>query len=909
MQKKPHYAPAHKHRSLVHKCLNFFLPITNGRAHSLLKQDKNDAGKSKSSLKRSAVLKDTVSELSQYFLVNHQKDIAKKLLHGLKLLTQNIEGIHSCLIYCKHDELYSFPNVYEWGVTGKAPMTQFVSKLDSLRVENICNIFSTNRPSFILETVSNRDLQQQIIATMNTASAIVLPLSQEVTGKGCFIFAFDKVSEPWLEVDINLLQCIANLFFITLERDLKDKELLARQEHLLESQTIAKVGSWYLENNSEILQCSPEIYNIFEVEPGTEMNFELFMQFVHPDDRQNAVEIIGQSIEERTPYNFVYRIISTSKKVKYIQGRGQAIVDDGGKLLRRIGSVLDVTEHKRAEEKNRLAAIMFQSTQEGALITDEDSNIIAVNKAFTAITGYSEGDALGRRPNLLKSGQQNKAFYKRMHESLNKNGCWEGEICNKRKNGELYPEHLSIKNIYDDNDAIINRIAVFSDISHLKQTAEKIERLSNNDQLTGLPNRLLFQSRLSHALDIAKRKKYQLAIMYIDLDHFKNVNDSLGHTIGDEVLLMIGERLKRRVRESDTLARIGGDEFILLLEQVENIEQVAYVAQSILELMSEPFEFENGNNIFLGVSIGISFYPNDGHTAEELISHADAAVTQAKYNGRNCIHFYTLDLTHAAQKRMQLESELRRALVNKDELQLYYQPQVNIKSNKIMGAEALLRWQHSNDGIISPLVFLPVAEKSGLMAAIDYWVLETACQQQATWKKSNLYPLVIAINLTKYSFMDVSFLSKIKNIIQSTGVDPKTIELEITEGALIEPSPQVIQTITELKSMGFTLAIDDFGTGYSSLSYLQKFNVDKLKIDRSFVKDVLTDPQGEAITSAIISMAKSLDLQILAEGVENKEQLVFLQHKGCEIYQGFYFCKPIQVDKFEALVRSHNELV
>jgi diguanylate cyclase (GGDEF)-like protein len=394
--------------------------------------------------------------------------------------------------------------------------------------------------------------------------------------------------------------------------------------------------------------------------------------------------------------------------------------------------------------------------------------------------------------------------------------------------------------------------------------------------------------------------------LYVDIDHFKNINDSLGHNVGDEVLVMISERLQSRVRESDTLARLGSDEFVLLLEQIDGIEQAAYVAQSILDLLSQPFKFSDGKDVFIGASIGVSFYPDDGLSATELISHADAAVYQAKDNGRNNVHFYTLELTQAAHARMQLESELRRAIANKVELQLYYQPQVCMDSGEIVGAEALLRWHHPQDGIISPMTFLPVAEESGLMAPLDFWVLETACQQHAHWMRKGIPHFVLAINITKYSFMDVSFLSQINKIISKTGVDPKTIELEITEGALIEPSPQVIQTIAELKQMGFTLAIDDFGTGYSSLAYLQRFNVDKLKIDRSFVKDVLTDSQGSAITSAIISMAKSLGLKILAEGIEDKDQLALLKEKGCETYQGFYFSKPIMVKDFEKLVVEHK---
>jgi diguanylate cyclase (GGDEF)-like protein/PAS domain S-box-containing protein len=857
-------------------------------------------------LNRYLQLEQLMADLSQKFLTVHKDNVEKALVEGLKLLTDNIEGVRSCLIHCGPEQADHIPNVYEWGEPVYNSMNRFMISLNGKELESVCSLFSSDNTIFLPDSLLDTTLQKQILIGMDSSLAIALPLKGEGLGAGCLLLGFDEYSEPWRKEDVSLLRSIADLFFIILDREAVQTKLQERQELLIENQTLAKIGSWSLKNDSDILTCSPEIYKIFEVGVGQDINFELFLQFVHPDDRQNAGEIIGQSIEERVPYNFVYRIISTTGKLKYVQGRGQAIVDEDGKLLRRVGTVIDVTEHKLAEEKNRLSAIMFESTQEGALITDKNTYIIAVNKAFTDITGYSEEEALGNRPNILKSGKQNDKFYAWMKDSLDRNGSWEGEICNKRKNGELYPEWLSIKNVYDDNDQIINRIAVFSDISHLKKTEEQIEQLSHHDQLTGLPNRLLFQSRLTHALDIAKRNKYPLAVMYIDLDNFKNINDSFGHEIGDDVLLMVSERLKNRIRESDTLARIGGDEYILLLEQVEGVEQVAYVAQSILELMAEPFEFSDGKNIFLGVSIGVSFYPNDGLSASELISHADAAVSQAKDNGRNSVHFYTLELTKAAQERMLVESELRRALAKNNELQLYYQPQVNMESGDIVGAEALLRWLHPNDGIVSPMTFLPVAEKSGLMAAIDYWVLETACLQHANWQRAGFPFFILAINITKYSFMDVSFLSKINAIISKTGVDPKTIELEITEGALIEPSPQVIQTIAELKYMGFTLAIDDFGTGYSSLAYLQRFNVDKLKIDRSFVKDVLTDSQGAAITSAIISMAKSLNLQILAEGVENKEQLALLKAKGCEIYQGFYFSKPIPVKEFEVLILGHK---
>lgn len=853
-------------------------------------------------LTRYMQLESLMVDLSQQFLAVHQADTKKTIRKGLKLLTQRVEGVSSCLIHCAEGSNHA-PNVYEWSNAELNSMAGCISEATDKELEELCNLFHSNSSVFLPDSLLDSDLQGKVLSGMQSSMVISIPLQQMSLGQGCLLLGFNSLSESWRKEYVTLLRSIADLFFIILDRESVQEKLQARQELLLENQAIAKLGSWVLDNNSKFLKCSPEVHRIFEIDADSDVDLELFLKFVHADDRENAAHIISRSIAECTPYDFIYRIITSSGALKYIQGRGQAVLDAEGNLLRRVGSIMDISDLQLAEKKLRLSSIMFETTQEGALITDNSSKIIAVNKAFTDITGYSESEALGQDPSMLKSGRHDAYFYDSMYHTLDREGIWKGEIWNKRKNGDVYPEWLSIKNVYDDNDIVTNKIAIFSDISHIKKNEETIEHLSHIDSLTGLPNKQLFHSRLSHALDVAKRNNYQLAVMYIDIDHFKNINDSLGHGVGDDVLVMIAERLKNRVRESDTLARLGGDEFILLLEQIESVEQAAYVAQSILDILAEPFEFDEEKDVFIGASLGVSFYPNDGLMATDLISHADAAMYQAKENGRNNVHFYTVELTQAAQARLQLESELRRAITKTNELQLYYQPQVSIESGEIVGAEALLRWHHPKDGVISPMVFLPVAEKSGLMCALDFWVLETACRQHACWAKQGLATFVLAINITKYSFMDVKFLFKLHHIIQKTGVDPKTIELEITEGALIEPSPQVIQTIAELKMMGFTLAIDDFGTGYSSLAYLQRFNVDKLKIDRSFVKDVLVDPQGEAITSAIISMAKSLNLKILAEGVEDIEQLEFLKEKGCEVYQGFYFSKPVIVSEFELLLK------
>lgn len=857
-------------------------------------------------LSRYLQIEQLMTDLSKVFLTSINDDIKKTLISGLHILTKSVGGISSCLIHCEEDQCITSASVYEWNESNRNSMSQYIKTLEEDGIKQLCDFLLTNPTVFMPDTELDIGLQKKILKGMGSAMAIALPLSGHSSSKGCLLLGIDYFSDPWCKEDLNLLRSAANLFFIILDRESVQEKLLARQEILLENQKVAKIGSWIVDKKSKVLQCTPEVYRIFEIEENQEIDFDLFLTLLHPEDREEAISLIKKSNRSNDSYDLSYRIITANGKLKYIHGYSQTILDNESQILRIVGSVMDVTEHRLADEKNRLSAIMFESTKEGALITDQNSCIIAVNKAFTTITGYTEEESLGKNPSLLSSGRHSDGFYKRMQESLKREGVWQGEIWNKRKNGDCFPEWLSIKSVYNDKNEVINFVATFSDISEFKKTQEKIEHLSHYDSLTGLPNRFYFQSRLSHALENAKRNNSKLAVVYINLDHFKNINDSLGHSIGDEVLIVVTERLTKHLREEDTLARMGGDEFILLLEHIENIDQAANVAQTLLEVFSEPVALQGGEIVFIGASMGISSYPNDDITASGLIRYADAAVTKAKENGRNNIYFYTLELTQAAQKRMQLESELRRALTDVNELQLYYQPQVSMINNDIVGAEALLRWHHPQKGIISPVVFLPIAEKSGLMAAIDFRVFEAACAQQAKWKKEGFTDFILAINITKYSFMDISFLPRIKDIIHETGVDPKTIELEITEGALIEPGPHVIGTIAELNDLGFTLAIDDFGTGYSSLAYLQRFNVDKLKIDRSFVKDVLTDSQGEAITTAIISMAKSLHLQILAEGVENKEQLELLKEKGCEVYQGFYFSKPIPREAFETLMRNHK---
>ena len=572
-----------------------------------------------------------------------------------------------------------------------------------------------------------------------------------------------------------------------------------------------------------------------------------------------------------------------------------------GKVIGAVVSFFDIGARLRDEARLRQAAAVYESTLEGVLITDPDANIVAVNQAFIRITGYAEAEVIGRNPRLLASGRQALGFYREMWHALTTEGGWEGEIWNRRKNGETYPEWLAINGVRDGHGRLINYVAVFSDISRLKQSEARLEQLAHYDPLTGLPNRLLFQSRLAHALNIARRRASRLALLYLDLDRFKNVNDSLGHPAGDELLVAIARRLGQRMREEDTLARLGGDEFIILLERIDAPETAALVARQILDLLAEPFQLSDGHEVFVSASIGISLFPEDGGDVTELVRNADTAMYQIKDNGRDGYRFYTESLPHAASARLELETRLRRAL-ERQEFELHYQPQVAVADGRVLGVEALLRWRHPERGLIRPDHFIPLAEESGLIVPIGDWVLERACAQARAWLDQGLPPLTIAVNLSMRQLRQRGLAGRVGEILAETGLEARWLELEITESMMMNRADPALETLRELKALGVGLAMDDFGTGYSSLAHLKHFAIDRLKIDRGFVRDLPADRGDLEIAATIIAMARNLGLEVLAEGVETHEQLAFLSERGCDAYQGYLFSRPLDADAIPALL-------
>ena len=558
----------------------------------------------------------------------------------------------------------------------------------------------------------------------------------------------------------------------------------------------------------------------------------------------------------------------------------------------------DITERHLMQEKLQQAATVFESTAEGVLITDTQQHISAVNRAFTEITGYSETEALGHTPRLLASGLHDSAFYAAMWHQLTAEGHWQGEISNRRKNGELYPSWLTISAVRNRDRQVTHFVAVFADISSLKHAQARLDYQAHHDPLTGLPNRTLFESRLLAALNGQQENGSQGAVLFLDLDRFKHINDSLGHPVGDLLLKGIAVRLREQLRDIDTVARLGGDEFIILLPGLQQPSDAEHIAQKLLNCFAAPFQ-AGEHEFFISASIGTSLYPQDGCDVATLVKNADAAMYRSKAKGRNRVESYTRDLTAQASERVALEHELRRA-IERNELSLSFQPKISLVDNQLVGAEALIRWTHPTFGDVPPEHFIPLAEENGMILQIGDWVLERACRQLCEWNDTydSLGPL--SVNLAGAQLRQPNLLGRIEQLLREHQLEPGLLQLEITENFIMSQAEEALTVLHQLKKLGVQLAIDDFGTGYSSLSYLKRLPLDILKIDQSFVRGLPDDPHDAAIVRAIIALGRSMQFTIIAEGVETLAQQQFLTEEGCEQIQGYIVSLPLCADEFAA---------
>jgi len=695
--------------------------------------------------------------------------------------------------------------------------------------------------------------------------------------------------------------------YIAISTDITATKL--HEQRLEEAQRLGKIGHWQLDLVSGKLGWSNEVFRIFEIEPRKfGASYDAFLSLIHPEDRKLVEDSYADSVANHGSYDIQHRLLFADGRIKWLSERGMTHYDRDGKPLVSVGTVQDITVQKEAEEKLRIASIAFE-TQEAIVVTDAQARIISVNKSFERLTGYSSAEAIGQNPRILQSGRHSEEYYRKLWASLNEHGTWSGEMWDKRKDGTIYPKWLTITSVRNEENEITHYVAIFMDISERKRAEEEIQRLAFYDTLTELPNRRLLMDRLIQSLIASERSGSYGALLFMDMDNFKILNDTQGHDVGDMLLIEVANRLKSSVRESDTVARLGGDEFVVILQGLGSSELLAAnqaedIAEKIVAALGEPYLLGTHEH-HSSVSIGVGLFHGRATTVDELLKRADTAMYQAKSAGRNAVRFFETDMQKSVESRAMLERELRQALA-REELQLYYQMQVNRKQ-QVIGAEVLLRWINPERGFVSPAQFIPLAEESGLILPIGLWVLETACRQLRQWQDSPATRhLQLAVNVSARQFRQPNFVEQVGEILKRLGIDPTRLKLELTESIVLTDVEETVQKMLALKQLGVQFSMDDFGTGYSSLSYLKRLPLDQIKIDQSFVRDIVSDKSDAIIVKTIIDMSINFNLEVIAEGVETEEQLEILRQNGCQAFQGYLFGKAVPLTEFESQTRRSD---
>ena len=745
------------------------------------------------------------------------------------------------------------------------------------------------------------NLRQQVVALMKDTSAVKVKV-YNMDGITVFSTEAKQIGESKHD----------NAGFLAAAQGRLASELTHRNQFsafdkVLESRDVLSTYIPFVPEQSNRIEGVVELYS--DITP-----------FLAEVKRTQWLVVFGVIVVSSLLYSLLYLVVRRANAIIRDQGaeleKSLARIEEDNQLLdRRVNERTlelqelnrtlqgEIIERERAEEGLRLSAKVFENTVEGVIITDAETRILAVNKAFSQVTGYTIEEVLHLTPQILKSGRHHPRFYADMWKSLKQSGQWVGEIWNKRKNGEIYPERLTIGVVRDSAGGVGHYVGVFSDITDIKRSQERLDFLAHHDLLTNLPNRLLFNHRLMQSIALAQRNMRQLAVVFIDLDHFKNVNDTLGHDLGDELLKRVATDLSVHVRASDTLARIGGDEFILLLDEIEAPRYAGAIAEKFLNLLSQSI-MVSGYEIIISASIGVSFYPGDGQDVATLVKNADTAMYYAKTHGRNSYHFYAPEMSEYARERVHLEALLHRS-IERGEFTLHYQPQVDLITGRLAGVEALARWNSPELGAVSPVRFIPIAEDIGFISTLGEWVLRTACLQVQEWDRAGLNVPYISVNLSVKQLEHGDVVDSISRVLAETGLTASRLEMEVTESAVMD-NERVLNILNGLRLLGVQLAVDDFGTGYSSLSYLRRLPIQKLKIDRSFISDVTTEPSREAIVRAIIALSNALGLHTVAEGIETEAEANFLRQEGCQQAQGFLFGRPVPPD--ELLARWGGEL-
>lgn len=693
-----------------------------------------------------------------------------------------------------------------------------------------------------------------------------------------------------------LLFIILSLFYNRQKLKQKTNELeLSRSwlNTLLESSID---GIHLIDMDGNLVECSPSVLeNLgYDKEEGRYLQVSGWDAKFTPQELKEMISSITE-----TPINF-----------ETIHKRKDGTLFDVEVTAKRIhlggipyiyASARDISERKKRDNELHKLSQTVEQSPNTVVITNLEGDIEYVNNAFTKTTGYTKSEAIGKNARLLQSGKTPNATYGIMWKQLTQGKRWTGEFVNKRKDKTEYIELVKASPIFNSDGSITHYMAIKEDITEQKQTQERIHYLANFDVLTGLPNRNKLEEQTKYAINIAKRQNGKVAMLFLDIDHFKNINDSLGHNVGDALLIELGRRFRSILREEDIVSRLGGDEFIFMIPNTDE-KGISHVSSKLLNTISKPVMIEH-NELIVTASIGIAIYPNDGSDYETLSKNADTAMYRAKHDGRNNYCFFTEAMQERSARNLKLTHALHYVL-ERNELHLLYQPQISLHNNHIIGAEALLRWDHPKFGSISPDEFIPLAEESGLILPIGEWVLRTAVQQAKKWIDNGLHPMIIAINLSAVQFRHHHLADMITEILGDIGLPPKYLELELTEAATMQDPKSAYSIMDDLHERGIRMSIDDFGTGYSNLNYLKKLNVYKLKIDQSFIRDIHTDMEDKAIVSAIINMAHSLGLKTIAEGVETREQLNYLQMQGCDEVQGYYYSKPLSDEEFELFAKN-----
>lgn len=683
-------------------------------------------------------------------------------------------------------------------------------------------------------------------------------------------------------------------------------ELLERELMLNQAQSVAKVGCWKWEMDSDKVQLSEEAKRIYDIDLKEEyFTNEVLSARIPSNEREMVANAINETIFFKKDYHVQHHIHASDGKLKVVEQFGQLYMDEHEKVKSMLGVVKDITEQTESGYALKLGRNVFNYSAEAILVCDPDGRILQVNPAFENMCGFVEAQLLGQTTSCVISTNHNHGDTdEQIKQALDQEGLWHGELWCKHQNGQIYLTDQTISAVKDHNGLIVQCIYLLRDITESKRQQDYIQNLAHFDQLTSLPNRALFMDRLHQAINRARRSDSLFALLFIDLDRFKYVNDTLGHDAGDELLMAVSSRLRECIREQDTAARLGGDEFTIILEELSEPQDSLLVTEKIIERISDPFSIR-GEKVVVGATIGISLFPEHGDNEDILIKCADTAMYQAKAAGRNQGKMYHESMLSTESEAFQQEIALRRA-IDEDQLELFFQPQINITCSKVTGCEALVRWNHPERGQVGPVEFVPLAEQTGLIVPLGKWVLRKALELYGNWQSPCLKEITISVNVSSKQLCCAEFLEVVKNALHDYQVCPQRLELEITESAVMDNPSYVIQLLNSIRELGVNISLDDFGTGYSSLSYLKKLPVTKVKIDRSFVRDINIDHEDEAIVKAIIAMTNSLGLKVIAEGAESQDHIDFIRLTDCEDVQGYYYSRPLAEQEFVDFVSRFN---